>query len=60
MIVNYLSLVRKYFALSLLLGSSHLKADGIIGGSSGGSASAAIFMPMDTTSVTFILVNCVS
>ncbi|MBP7074449.1 MAG: autotransporter domain-containing protein [Rhabdochlamydiaceae bacterium] len=52
--MNYLSFVKKYFTLSLLLGFSHLKADGIIGGSSGGSASAAIFMPMDTTSVTFL------
>ncbi len=50
----YLGLVKKYFALSLVLGSTYLQADGIIGGSSGGSATAATFIPLDTTSVTLL------
>ena len=44
----------KRSAISLLLGSCHLLADGILGGTSGGSETAATFIPMSTTSVTLL------
>jgi uncharacterized protein with beta-barrel porin domain len=52
--MTYISSVKKYFALSLVLGSSYLQADGIIGGSSGGSAAAATFIPLDMTSLNLL------